>query len=83
MIKLDRHANPDFSVINISAFVLTLLNEHYSINYDELLEKVVSHLGVPSKENYPYALNFLYLLGKLNYDQKNDSFRLRTNNETK
>lgn len=76
MIRPDRHTNPDYSVINISAFILKQLNAFYAVSYDSLLKKVIDHLGEESRENYPYALNFLFLLGKLNYQQESDSFTL-------
>ncbi len=75
MIKPDRHTNPKFSIINISAVILSELNAFYSVQYDFLLNKVIDILGEESKINFPYALNFLYLLGKLNYDQTTDSFK--------
>ena len=75
MIKPDRHMNPDFSVINISAFVLKQLNPFYEISYDDLLKKVIENIGEGAKENYPYALNFLYLLGKIIYSEQTDSFK--------
>ncbi|MFC1226665.1 hypothetical protein SAMN04488511_102303 [Pedobacter suwonensis] len=74
MIKPDRHTNPDYSVINISAYILRQLKAQYIIGYDQLLEKVVKGMGEKSRENYPYALNFLYLLGKLQYKEANDTF---------
>lgn len=77
MIRPDRHTNPDYSVLNISAFILKQLNSFYAISYDSLLKKVIDNLGNESKENYPYALNFLFLLGKLNYQQESDSFTLK------
>lgn len=75
MIKLDRHSNPKFSLINISSIILSELNAFYSIQYDGLLQKVINILGEEAKVNFPYALNFLYLLGKLNYEQNTDSFK--------
>lgn len=75
MIKLDRHTNPQFSIINITAVILSELNAFYSIQYDVLLNKIVSVLGEEAKVNFPYALNFLYLLGKLKYEQNTDSFK--------
>jgi len=75
MIKPDRHMNPDFSVINISAFVLKQLNPFYEISYDDLLKKVIENIGEGAKENYPYALNFLFLLGKIIYSEQTDSFK--------
>ena len=75
MIRPDRHTNPDTSVINISATILKQLNAYYDISYDELLDKVKKEVGEEAKENYPYAINFLYLLDKLIYSEKTDTFR--------
>jgi len=82
MIKPDRHTNPDYSVINISAFILKQIKAQNSIGYDKLLEKAIKELGTKCKENYPYALNFLFLLGKLDYQEQTDSF-ISTINATK
>ena len=79
MIKLDRHTNPDFSVINISAFILKQIKSRYRINYDRLLAKVIDEMGVAAKENYPYALNFLFLMGKLSYKETTDTFLYNEN----
>lgn len=75
MIRPDRHTNLDYSVVNISSFILGELNTYYAIEYDNLLKKVISTLGEEAIENYPYALNFLFLMGKLKYDPQNDSFK--------
>lgn len=80
MIKPDRHTNPDYSVINISAFILRQLKSQYNVSYDKLLEKVIKNMGEQAKENYPYALNFLYLMGRVNYKITTDTFSY---NETK
>lgn len=75
MIKPDRHTNPETSVINIGAYILNQLNSYYDISYDDLMKQVIENIGEGARENYPYALNFLYLLGKLQYLQKSDSFK--------
>lgn len=75
MIKPDRHTNPKYSILNISTIILTELNAFYAIKYDNLLNKIIILLGDQAKVNFPYALNFLYLLGKLNYEQETDSFK--------
>jgi len=75
VIRPDRHTNLDYSVVNIGSFILKELNAYYDISYDKLLEKVIETLGEQAKENYPYALNFLFLLGKLKYQQSTDSFK--------
>jgi hypothetical protein len=74
MIKPNRHTNPDYSVINISAFIIKLLKAQYSIEYEKLLGKVINELGEKAKENYPYALNFLFLLDKIKYQEQTDTF---------
>ncbi len=79
MIKPDRHTNPDTSVLNIGAFILKQLNKFYDISYDDLMKKVIESMGNEAKENFPYALNFLYLLGRLEYLETTDSFRYNAN----
>ncbi len=80
MIRPDRYTDLDYSVLNISSFILKQLNSFYEISYDSLLEKISTILGNEAKENYPYALNFLFLLNKISYNQETDSFIY---NETK
>jgi hypothetical protein len=75
MIKPDRHTNPDTSVVNIGAFILKQINSFYDISYNDLMKKVIENIGEDAKENYPYALNFLYLLGKIEYLEQTDSFK--------
>lgn len=74
MIQPDRYTNPDFSVINISSVILEKLIKENRISYDRLLNEVICKVGDEAKENYPYALNFLFLLGKINYNSQNDNF---------
>ncbi|WP_143961212.1 ABC-three component system middle component 8 [Litoribacter populi] len=74
MIRPDRHTNLDYSVINISSFILGELSTYYTVSYDELLERVTKEIGENAKENFPYALNFLYLLGKIKYENSKDAF---------
>lgn len=75
MIKPDRHTNPKYSILNISTVVLSELNAFYAVPYDRLLNNIVNILGEEAKVNFPYALNFLFLLDKLKYEQETDSFK--------
>jgi len=76
MIKPDKHTNLDFSLINVSAFLLEELRISPTISYNELSKSVIDNIGEKAKEVYPYALNFLFLLDKLNYSIESDSFQL-------
>jgi len=80
MITAHKYLNLDFSVINMSALIIDKLNKNSLLQYDELLGLAVSAYGEKTKETFPYALNFLFLLGKINYLSEFDGFQL---NETK
>lgn len=75
MIKPDRHTNLKYSIINISSVILSELNAFYAVKYDVLMQKVLIALGDDAKINFPYALNFLYLMDKISYEQTTDSFK--------
>lgn len=78
MITPHKYLNLDLSVINVSALIIQQLKEHKLIKYDELLYLVMSQLGKKTKENFPYAINFLYLLDKIIYhDGELDAFELK------
>ena len=74
MIKPDKHTNLDVSLINVVSFILKEFKFSKRISYDKLLEDVVDHLGDDVKELYPYSINFLFLLGKITYQQNTDTF---------
>ena len=78
MLNPDRHMNPDYSVINISANILNEIKISKSISYDDLLEKIISKINIRCKENYPYALNFLFLLDKIFYNVETDCFNIKS-----
>ncbi|MBU3011990.1 hypothetical protein KO506_11290 [Polaribacter vadi] len=77
MIKLDKHSNLDYSVINISAFLIKKLTYKGATKYDALLDDVLNEIGERASTNYPYALNFLFLLNKVIYNEKTDTFELK------
>lgn len=76
MIYPDKHMNLRVSVVNISAFILTNLKLGQEVQYTKILEKVINNFGEDAKENFPYALNFLFLLGKLIYISESDSLAI-------
>lgn len=80
MITPHKYLNLDVSVINVSVVIISKLKKDNLLQYDELMGFVISVLGKNAKEVFPYALNFLYLLGKIIYLYDLDTFQL---NETK
>lgn len=76
MIKLDKHTNPSLSLINSVGVIIQELKEKKIVSYEELLGILQRELSDSIKEIYPYALSFLYLLGKVEYLNNIDALRL-------
>lgn len=67
MITPHKYLNLDLSVVNVSAFIIKELQRTSLVKYDELINSLASKLGDGSKEVFPYAIDFLYLLDKIRY----------------
>lgn len=80
MITAHKYLNLDLSVVNVSALIIDKLKKNSLLQYDELLRIAVSAHGEIARETFPYALNFLFLVDKINYLSEIDGFQL---NETK
>jgi len=76
MITPNKYLNLDLSVINVSALIIDKLKKHSLLKYDELLKITIDSLGKNSREVFPYALNFLFLLNKIHYIQELDVLQL-------
>lgn len=76
MLRPDKHMDLDISVVNISSYILLSFKRRNKIGYDELLNSIKNKLDDNFEELYPYALNFLFLLDKIKYEEKTDSFIL-------
>lgn len=72
MLRPSKHAHPDRTVVNLSLLLLTRLKSKRLDSYDELrgyAKKTVKG----SDALFLPALNFLYLLGLIDYRPKTDS----------
>jgi hypothetical protein len=76
MIRPDKHLNPRFSVIHVGGLILKALKDTGILTFDELLSILIDTAGPKIKEIYLPSLSFLFLLGKIQYHQKIDSFEL-------
>ncbi len=74
MITPTKYMNLDYSLLNISAMLISEFNKQPIITYDELLQITLNKIGKQAKEITPYALNFLFLLGIIDYHKALDSF---------
>jgi len=63
----------DLSVVRVSALIIKLLEKNKVLSYSEILERLVDMAGEDVKHVFVPALDFLYLLGKVEYHLQTDS----------
>jgi len=80
MIRVTKYTDINLSVVGISAEILKVLQEDCVQKYNHLLGKVISRKGKQAKENFSLALSFLFLIGKIQYYQKEDVIEFLGNN---
>lgn len=79
MIRPTKHIDLSNSVLNVSSVIYFHLQHEKTEKYESLLQATVSKLGEPSRYQFSYALGFLYVLGKIDYDVDSDCFLLLEN----
>jgi len=77
MITPDKYFDLKNSVINVSALIISALQKIKVLTYDELEKEVCKTLGQDSRQIFPYALNFLFLLNKVEYNNSIYSFTIK------
>lgn len=77
MITPDKYFDLKNSVINVSASIIRALQRINVLSYDELESEACKSLGDESKHIFPYALNFLFLLNKIEYNSTIYSFTIK------
>jgi len=80
MIRVTKYTDINLSVVGIGAEILKVLQEDRAQKYSHLLERVVSRKGKQAQENFSLALSFLFLMGKIQYYQKEDVIEFLGNN---
>ncbi len=77
MLKPTKYTNLQTSVVSLAAEILKIFSHNKVLQYDDLFRKIIDRKGKEAKENFLLALNFLFLLGKIEYYQKGDLFEYR------
>lgn len=75
MIKPDKHTNVKYSVVFLSAMMMREIMDNGIIKYDDLKNNMSDKIGKGISENYQFALIYLFMLGKIEYVEKLDSFK--------
>ena len=76
MLKPEKHLDPRFSVIHVGGLILKALKDNDMLTFSELLAALIDTTGPKIKEVYLPSLSFLFLLGKIQYYKRIDSFEL-------
>jgi hypothetical protein len=73
MLRPTKHSHPDRTVINVSVLLLARLQNRRIEEYDKLLKYAKKSVRGGELLFLP-SLNFLYILGLIQYRPKTDSF---------
>lgn len=76
MIKPTKFLNLDNCLINISTTILIELLKNKKVCYDDLYDKLYTKFGSSIEYLFIPSLDFLFLLGKINYISETDSLEL-------
>lgn len=74
MIRPSKHLDLDRSVLRVASIILRALQGRRMLGYDTVVRLVRDRVGDDGDIIVGPALSFLYLLGRLEYHVKNDSF---------
>jgi phosphomevalonate kinase len=72
MLKPTKYLNVNVSLPAISCEILKLFKKNKTVTYTDLLNKVIQKKGIESKKVFLPALNFLFLMGKVEYHTQTD-----------
>jgi len=74
MLSPSKHTDLSLSMLNVAGQALKEVRQARVIRYDDLAKKIERRLGPDSRYVFTEALSFLFLIGRLNYLEKNDMF---------
>lgn len=80
ILKPSKHTNLRYSIVNISANILKILQENGIMKYHDLLDTLKLSIGADVNEVFTLSLTFLYIMNKIEYIKELDTIRL--SNET-
>jgi len=76
ILKPSKHTNLHYSIVNVSANILKILQENEIIKYNDLLDTLKLNIGADVIEVFTLSLTFLYIMNKIEYIKELDTIRL-------
>jgi hypothetical protein len=77
MLKPTKHLNLDTSVLYVSSLILKWMSKQRLMSYGDLYARLERHLGNDARTAFLPTLSFLFLVDKIEYHEKTDSFEYR------
>jgi hypothetical protein len=77
MLKPNKHLNLDTSVLYVSSLLLKWLSNKRLMTYADLYHRLENELGSDARTVFLPTLSFLFLISKIEYHEKTDSFEYR------
>lgn len=74
MLKPNKHLDLDRSVLRVSSVLLVELRRRRMMSFETVRALIRRRVGDDADVVLLPAVNFLYLLGRLDYHPKNDAF---------
>lgn len=76
ILRPSKHTNLRYSIVNISASILKILQENEIMKYHDLLDMLKLNIGADVNEVFTLSLTFLYIMNKIEYIKELDTIRL-------
>ncbi len=77
MLTPKKHLDLDASLLRVSSIMLKELDKKGIVPFEQLRSLVVRRVGTNGDLVFLPALDFLYLLGRVEYHEKNDTLEYR------
>ena len=74
MLRPAKHLNLDTSVLYVSSLLLKWLSRYRLMTYVELYHRLENQLGIDARTVFLPTLSYLFLIKRIDYHEKTDSF---------
>lgn len=76
MLTPNKHTSLRFSIFNVGAKIISILEDKKIAKYDEILDLLIRDIGEDVKIVFSATLSFLFILGKISYHEQIDALEL-------
>jgi len=76
VLRATKYMDLTSSVLGLGARILFHLRDTKVLPLPELFERIVGEVGPSARYNFSHAASFLFLVGRLEYDERQDIVRL-------